>query len=199
MLQNLHSNRRALVARARWRIVLISLAACVACSSGEPVATVTAPSQTVVRDRTASFQTDELNYQLRAGPIGYEVEIGVVFTNLSPATGYFANCSGATALTLEKFEGGNWVTVWSPILPACLSPPVIVQPLTSARMNVAVFAGYPGCSCSPKFTTSDPTGLYHIVWSQLYGSYNSGTLVYSSTFPVQMRVSNDFYMTAQAR
>ncbi len=180
-------------------ILCLALAAC---SAAEPV-TATAnvtPQGVVDRDYLASFQTDSLTYQLRAGSNGYEVDIGVTFTNHSPATAYFENCGGATQLHLEQqFPDSGWVSVWSPILPACLTQPIVVQPQASASSIVTVFAGYPGCNCSPQFMAETPGGVYRLVWTAVYGSYNSSTLAYASALPFGMRASNAFNLVAQPR
>ncbi len=199
MLQYLHRERPRPVRNQICALLALGLAMMTACGDSARLPTGVTTANQVVRDPTAFFQADMLSYQLRAGPIGYEVEIGVSYTNLSPATAYLTNCNGLTALSLERFEGDGWVTAWTPVIPTCASPPIVVQPFETARMNVAVFGGYPDCVCSPKFTAADPTGVYRLVWSQVYNSYNSTTQAYTSLMPLQMRVSSPFYVAAQAR
>ena len=179
-------------------LLLATLGAC--SSSVEPVVVGGMPVMSAVeRDRVASFQTDSLSYQLRAGSVGYEVEIGVVFTNKSPATAYFQNCGGLTAVSLERLINDKWTPVWTPVIPSCLNQPIVVQPLDSHRITVDVFGGYPGCNCAPQFATNDLTGVYRLVWSQLFSSYKATTTTYSSALPFEMRVSNPFELHAQPR
>jgi hypothetical protein len=184
---------------ATWRtaILLLLTGACSAGDASAPQAP--APSTGLERDRLASFQTDTLSYSFRADSNGYEAEISVAFTNHSPATAYFQNCVGSTGTRVERLSNGQWTLAWSAITPACLSQPIIVQPQMTYRMTLAIHAGYPDCSCEPKVLTDSVSGVYRIVWNQLYGSYNGATLAYSSALPFEMRVSNPFVLTAQPR
>jgi hypothetical protein len=182
-----------------WRVAILLTLTCACSASDASAPQAPAPTTTIERDRLASFQTDSLSYQVRAGSNGYEAAIGVTFTNQSPATAYFQNCAGATGSNVERLTNGQWTLAWSAILPACVSQPIVVQPQATYRMTLTIYAAYPECNCDPKFRTDSVSGVYRIVWNQLYGSYNGGTLAYGSALPFEMRVSNPFVLTAQPR
>jgi hypothetical protein len=108
----------------------------------------------LVRDAEAAFQTDYLSYTLVTTPTGIEGKIAVVFTNRTSESVFFVNCNGITALTLEQQVGDQWVRAWEPVIPACLSAPITVEPDQEYRAVVHVFSGHPGTNMYPQFHVS---------------------------------------------
>ena len=77
-------------------------------------------------DASTPIQTNALAYDLDVDPVGYTATIDFVFTNPNPVAVYVINCGGNAPPSLEKFVAGVWITAWSPIVPACLSPPIVI-------------------------------------------------------------------------
>lgn len=150
------------------------------------------------RDASALFQTDSLGYTLAAGDRGYSGVIGVQFTNRTGQTVYFVNCNGATGVRLEKRIGDQWQSVWSPVLSACLSPPITVQPGATRDFRIAVFGGYPGSNTAPQFTVADIAGDYRAVWPDALRSYQD-RLPFGEPLALAHRVSNTFVLRVEPR
>lgn len=149
----------------------------------------------VVRDQDALFQTDSLQYAIADNGSLLTVDIGVTFTNSTGAPVYIVNCNGATGFVLERRNGSRWDTMYSPVLPACLSPPIVVEAGASRRDVVRVLAGYPGSNVRPQFSTRDLSGEYRVVWTAFLRSYDprngSGT-----PLPASSATSNRFVLVA---
>ena len=146
------------------------------------------------RDTAAFFQTDSLSYVLRAGVAGYSAVISAVFTNRTAATVFIVNCNGETQLRLEKFVDGAWLPVWFPVVPACLSPPIVVAKDGSYRTQISIFGGYPGTNAFPKFAVEDPSGVYRAVWADVLSSYQPSN-PFGDPLPLAARTSNRFGLT----
>jgi hypothetical protein len=179
--------RRHLVA------VALGLAACREPSTG-PEATATTAE--VTRDENAQFQTDSLAYTLSTNSIGYVGTIGVTFVNRTGATVYFVNCGGATGLSLEKRIDGQWVNVWSPVMLACLSPPITVTAGATYRTQIGVFGAYPNSNAYPRFTVTDVAGEYRAVWHSVLRTYQP-SLPFGEQLPLDARISNRFAIAVQ--
>jgi hypothetical protein len=180
--------------------VIVTAMAVQSCAGAEhPTEQQTLEAAPLVRDFNALFQTDSLSYRLRAGAIGYEVEIGLVFTNRSPATAYVANCIGGTNLQIEKLVAEKWVVYWETEMLACVSPPILVQPFQRWPITIRVFGGYADCNCGPRFASDDLAGVYRVVFRDVYSSFNAATGAYSSPLTFSMRISNPFTLVPQQR
>lgn len=188
---------RLSIARA---VALVSLAAAVACGQAPTDASDPGglPGAGLEREANALFQTDSLSYTLHPGQSGYRARIGVQFTNATGHDVYFANCNNATGLTLEKLEGGEWRTAWYPVLPLCLSVPIVVEPGSTYDMDVDVFGGYPDNDHYPKFLVDDVDGVYRIVWDAAYSYYEKDGAS-NEALPPGQRVSNRFTMAVEGR
>jgi hypothetical protein len=152
--------------RSVLRLALVSLVWAAACGT-DPATPDGADFLRAPSRDAAAFQTDALEYTLLRNDAGYHMQIGVEYTNTTGATSYFVNCNGATALVLEKWVADEWVAVWWPILPECLSPPIEVRPGGRWPTVVHVFAGFPGTDYYPQFDTQDLPGVYRLRWTQL--------------------------------
>jgi len=76
----------------------------------------------VERDLGPPIQTDRLLYDIVSDKSAWRTEIVWTFTNPIDETVYVVNCRGATPQKLEKWDSGEWVYAWSPIMNLCLSP-----------------------------------------------------------------------------
>lgn len=153
----------------------------------------------LTRDASARFQTDSLSYVLRAGSMGYEATLRIVYTNRTASLAAFANCNGATDFAFEKWIDGIWVWAWSPIVPACMSAPITVLPGATHTFPVFLFGGYADCRCAPRFGVEDVSGLYRVVWRSGMGAAQEGTGVAGDSSSVDARVSNRFFLTVPSR
>lgn len=150
-------------------------------------------------DADPLFQTDSLQYSLRAGSIGYEARLLVTYTNRTARATSFSNCRGGVNVELEKFVDGQWKWAWSPVMLMCYSQPIVVPPGGTYVLPIAVFGGYPDCRCGPQFNMPEVTGIYRAVWRGGFdvAPPNGGTG--SDSLPESARVSNQFLLVAMPR
>jgi hypothetical protein len=161
--------------------LLTSLAGC----GGDELPTTAPLSPVLTRDTEAPFQTDSLSYTLNAGTFGYGASLTITYTNTGTSATAFTNCSGATMYVFQKLVDGVWQSAWSPIVNSCLSPPIVVPPGGTHIFKVALFGGYEGCNCAPRFFVGDPNGTYRAVWQTGF-----------TALPEAARVSNRFTFVA---
>lgn len=143
----------------------------------------------VERETDALFQTDSLQYTMRAEGNSYQVAIGTTLTNPFDRAVAFVNCGGATGFHLQRLEGGTWRTVWTPIQPACLSDPLLVAAASTRRMSVFIYA-----TQSVPFQRLDVpeiAGVYRVVWTAMVTSYRP-LPPWGDSIPLAQRVSNSF-------
>lgn len=171
----------------RMLAVVVSVGAC---NANDPLVEI--------RDEARLFQTDSLSYTLRAGSVGYEGMIGVLFRNPRADTTYFVNCRGMTAVTLEKLVAGEWRQAYSPVMLQCLSPPIAVAPGTTASLPIPVFGGYPNSNNYPQFVDSDIRGIYRAVFSDAVTGYQD-RLPFGERLPHDQRISNRFSLRVPTR
>jgi hypothetical protein len=178
---------------AGFILVLATLALAAACHDGPTTAAdpTGVLGAALTRETAPFFQTDALTYTLQSGSHGYTGEIGVQFTNRTGETVYFVNCNGITGMSLEKLIGGRWEVAWSPVVPQCLSSPIVVPPGGTYDIRISVFAGYPDSNMWPKFSVTDVTGVYRAVWHYALRSYQDD-LPFGEQLALEQRVSNRF-------
>jgi hypothetical protein len=150
-------------------------------------------------DGSADFQTDSSSYTLAVNSVGYVTTIGYTYTNTTSQTANFVNCLGGTDTELQKLTNDQWTTVWSPVMLACLSPPIIVAPGQQYRGRINVFSGFPGANFFPVFSTPDISGTYRVLWTQLVSDYQSNGQSFGAPLSIDHRVSNQFTIVAPAR
>lgn len=112
------------------------------------------------RDAEAFVQTSELEYTLREteGGEGLEAEIPFRYDNRSAAPICMDHCNGAYGIGLVD-ESGE--TVWSAIVPLCLSPdPITIEPGETFRDTLHLFHGLEA-NRLPKIE-GGPEGVYRI-------------------------------------
>ena len=179
----------------RRHSLIIALAAVVAAAAcrDSPVA----PDAPLTRDVAALFQTDSLYYALRAGDF-VAGEIDVTFTNRTATTAYLINCNGATALQLERRVGNSWQFVWSPVLPACLSAPIVVPVGGTHRSRITIPSAPPATNGVRFDDPRTVPGEYRLVWTSLVSSHEDGP-PFSDLLPLAARVSNAFRLSVQTQ
>jgi hypothetical protein len=149
------------------------------------------------RDLTAPFQTDQLSYILVSTSEGLEVEIPYMFTNPTQSAVYIVNCNGFTRLALEKRTGDHWVKAWEPVVEACLSEPIVVQPEQAYQAVIHVFGAHPANDMHPKFSVDSVPGVYRLVWQDVLQTYDPDTYPFGEALPLEQRVSNHFRLDVQ--
>jgi hypothetical protein len=130
-------------------------------------------------------------------PDGFQGEIPYVFTNPTQSPVYIVNCNGFTRLTLEKRMGEQWVKAWEPIMEACLSEPIVVQPEQAYRAVIHVFAAHPAKDMHPKFFLDSVPGVYRLVWQDVLQTYDPDTYPFGDALPLEQRISNHFRLDVQ--
>jgi hypothetical protein len=176
--------------------VLLGFAAAFVAGCNDPASPDWPPA--ITRDTTALFQTDSVAYGLvhRAG--AYSMVVDATFTNRTAGPIYISNCGGATGIYLQKSTSAGWQIVRSPVLPACLSPPIIVGVGATRDFVVDLVGGEPGSNLYPQYSTTDLNGEYRLLWDGAFSSYdaNSGT---GAPVPESSRVSNHFVVRVVER
>jgi hypothetical protein len=152
----------------------------------------------VTRDTAALFQTDSLAYALVHRGGGYSMVVDAILTNRTTVPIYISNCGGATGIYLQKRTSTGWQIVRSPVLPACLSPAIVVAVGASRDFDVELVGGEPGSNLAPHYSTTDLNGEYRLLWDGAFSSYdgNSGT---GAPLPESSRVSNHFVVRVLER
>jgi hypothetical protein len=181
-------------ARAARTLVAILVVSSCGGSPAEPADGPIAP--VVTRDSAALFQTDSLGYTMRTDN-GVTGDIGVSLTNRTTGPLYIVNCSGSTALALEKRVDGRWLSAWSAVSQLCLSPPIIVPVGGTYRTRVYIHGAPPETGTRPQWLGGDVAGEYRLVWQQVLSSYDDRA-PFGEQLPLEARVSNRFTMRTQA-
>lgn len=153
------------------------------------------PTGNTLRSDTPAFRTDSAVVTLRTTTLGYDGRIEATFTNTTKAPVYFVNCGGATGVMLEQQTGTEWKVVWSPMLPMCLSQPIIVPSGDSHRFSIEVVAGNPGSNLHPQFSTDTIDGTYRLTWTEVLTSYHDDRFPFGDPLPAELRRSNQFRLT----
>lgn len=154
-------------------VAALSLAAC------EPVAP----------DVDGGIVTGRDSYVLQRTDSGIEGTIDHTFTNRTDETAYVVNCLGGHSLSLERWQGGEWVLAWSPVVLGCLSEPIVIEPGGAHSDTVNVFAGHRGSNLYPQFKVREIEGTYRLVWHDIVHDYDDG---HGTPLPLRDRVSNTF-------
>ena len=87
---------------------------------------------------------------------------------------------------------GEWTSVWSPAIFACISPAIVIRPGRSVARQLHVFGGHPDCDCGPRFEVEDPRGMYRIVLLAVLSSFDGDAHPFGELLPLELRVSNSF-------
>lgn len=84
--------------------------------------------------------------------------------------------------------------MWSPIISACLSGPIVINAGETYETTLSVWAGDPNSNVGPQFEDSNPAGIYRIVWNSAYSTYNPNEYPFGTQLSLEERVSNRFYI-----
>jgi hypothetical protein len=176
------------------RIFALLLVLLGACEASDPRVDSASPSA-FTRDVAPLFQTDSLSYVLRDNGSAYVGIIGVTLTNRTGGPVYIVNCNGIASVNLQKrFNSSEWQNVWSPVSPACLSPPITVRAGETHRISLGITGGHPGSSIFPQFSTDQIEGEYRILWRDVLSSYRDRA-PFGDTLPLESRISNRFMIS----
>ncbi|KPK79411.1 MAG: hypothetical protein AMS25_12695 [Gemmatimonas sp. SM23_52] len=146
----------------------------------------------VDRDTTAPIQTDRPFYWLRTDWVGFTTEIALSYENQAADTLYIVNCLRTLPAVLEKEVDGVWERFWAPILPRCLSPPIVMEPGGVLVDTLHVWGALPGHNVGPAFKSEDVKGVYRIVMHQVVFHYDENSAGFGDPVPLEYRVSNAF-------
>ncbi|HEY6829750.1 MAG TPA: hypothetical protein VI259_22985 [Gemmatimonadaceae bacterium] len=184
-----------MTANGRWAALGIVVALLAACHD-----TTVSPNETatIARDTTALFQTDSLAYTLIHRDGAYSTNVNVTLTNRSGAAIYISNCHGATGIYLQKQTPSGWQIVRSPVLPACLGPPIIIVVGDAQRFDINLVGGEPGSNLAPQYTTTDLDGEYRLLWDGAFASYDDKTGT-GAPMAEASRVSNRFLVRVKSQ
>lgn len=144
----------------------------------------------VAQDSAALFRTDAASYTFTRTSFGTEGRIGVTLTNSTGRTMYFSNCNGAFGYSLERLDGDRWVYVWSPILPLCLSAPLVVPNGATRLFDTRVYGAAPSTNAAPVFEQPLVNGRYRLVFGPTFSDGRTSTT--GDAVPEAQRVSNSF-------
>jgi hypothetical protein len=144
------------------------------------------------RDLEPPIQTEDLLYELKSDGFGLRVDIPYTFTNSTDAAVYLTNCNGAFGLHLEREVDEGWKVAWSPALPMCLSPPIVIERNETFLDTLRVRAGEFGSNSYPQFDIEDPHGIYRIVWTAALASFDANASPFGQQIPIEHRISNRF-------
>lgn len=140
--------------------------------------------------------TDEPSYVVRFDGLGWGAEIPYTFTNRTGASVYLVNCNGSFGLLLERWEDGQWKTAWSPVMPDCLSPPIVIADGQTFPSTVHMWGAVPGTNHYPQLDGGNPGGTYRIVWINALSSFQDH-LPFGEQIAREYRVSNAFELVVE--
>jgi hypothetical protein len=133
-----------------------------------------------------AVRTDSTSYHLLTTDAWHEVTIGVSYTNRTSVEVRIPTCVVPHPPLLEKLGPNGWFVAYSPVVLACLGPPVVIAPGEEYRLTYRVMAGrFP--NQAPRFQVDEIPGTYRLDW-QVLGT-RSGML------PESQRTSNTFEIT----
>lgn len=138
------------------------------------------------------MQTDSKEYTLEfVGDRWLHAEVSYTYENRTGGPAFLRNCNGSFALRLDRREGFDWEPAWSPVLPLCLSSPIVIEDGETISLTLDVVAGLPGTRTAPRWDREDPSGVYRLVWIDALSSYQHG---HGTQLPEEHRVSNAFVL-----
>lgn len=143
------------------------------------------------RDPSLPLQTEDLTYELRESARGLEMDIPFTYTNETGETVYVVNCNGNAPPSLQKRVDGEWVRAWAPVVPLCLSAPIVIAAGETYTDTLRVRAGHRNSNTFPQFEVGGP-GVYRLLWHRVVHDYDSDRQDFGDPLPVAERVSNSF-------
>lgn len=174
------------------RLLLVVVMA--ACSPSASPGDESARDEVVVtRDSQAPIQTDSLLYSLKPQDRGWATRIPFEYRNPTSDTIYVVNCNRIVGMDLEQHIGSEWQAIWHPVMPACLSPPIVIAPGAIYADTITIFGARPDTNTEPAFPDTTFTGRYRLVWQGLVRRYRMDSGAdFGDPVPLEDRISNEF-------
>lgn len=183
------------------RLALVACAIAAGCGEGFGGAGVPLPE----RDTVPMLQTSALSYELEEDRHGLRATIPFEFTNKGTRTIYFVHCAvrypgqeeraPTLSMALEMRTDTGWTRVWSSFTPACLSPPIVIDPGDRYRDTLTLHGALPGGRAMPGFESEDLEGLHRLVWGGLQYDFDVETMRRGERLPRELTASNAFRLT----
>lgn len=173
---------------------LLLIVAMAACSPSAPHDDDSAPGELVLtRESQAPIQTDSLIYTLNRQDPGWVTHIPFEYRNPTSDTIYVVNCNRTIGMNLEQRIGSEWQVIWNPVLPTCLSDPIVIAPGAVYADTLMIFGARPNTNTEPSFSDTTFTGTYRLVWHGLVRHYRTDRGAnFGDAVPVEHRISNEF-------
>lgn len=133
---------------------------------------------------------------LRSGPERIEGEIPFRFTNRTDRMFAVANCSGVYDVGLQRWDGNDWVVVYSNVVPDCLSPLIMIAGGDVFVDSFQIYAHLGSGTGDPPWSLEAIDGRYRLlIFPQWDAGSGDGRLV---DVPDEHRVSNEFRIRIEA-
>lgn len=161
-------------------LLLIAVAAAFGCESSTDPGEPDAPA----------IWTDRPEYVVDQTPTGWSARIPYTFVNRTGEPVYVANCNGAFNLRLDRWQGTHWTPAWGPVLPLCLSVPIVIGADEVVQDTVHFFAAPQGSNAYPQLKAPGVEGTYRLVWLAAVHDYDHPTG--GTDVPLSHRTSNPF-------
>ena len=154
-------------------------------------------SATAPEDRVPlGVETDGTSFRLEALAGWYMADIPYTFTNRTGGAVYIVNCHETFDISLERKEPGGWREVWRPVIPTCLSAPIVIQPDSVYARTLRLFGAAPGNNNAfPRLHRLDPPGTYRLVLIDAFSSYHPDRLPFGNPIALVHRTSNEFHLS----
>jgi len=133
------------------------------------------------------LQTEERAYVAEVTESSLEFALTFRYINLSGQVAYLHGCHPPAPPSIDKRIDGEWIRVYSPIVPECLSPPARVEPEASLWQDVTVIAGLPGQDIGPEWGTEEIVGTYRLRWG--VEERGQHLVVFSNSFTLSTRLA----------
>jgi hypothetical protein len=149
---------------------------------------------------TTPLRTDSSVYHVRTASHGYELTIGVSYTNPTRGNVYIPTCHTPHPPVLQKLENGSWVTAYVPVVLMCLGPPVIIGSGRTYEFTYRIWAGFHGTNNYPQFEVREIPGTYRLVWQMLRTwTPNGPNPGLGEPLPVELSTSDPFELRMAPR
>ena len=140
----------------------------------------------------APIQTDSVVYHVRTTASSYEMVMDLRYTNPTRGRVYISTCHTPHPPVLEKWEGGEWVTAYAPVVLLCLGPPVVIERGERYRYTYRIMAARRP-NAAPRWSVAEIPGTYRLEW-HLLGTWtpDGSEPGLGKLLPIEQRISNTF-------
>lgn len=140
----------------------------------------------------APILTDSAVYHVRTSRNTHELTIGLVYRNPTNSAVYIPTCRTVHPPVLQKWEGGQWVTAYAPVVLECLGEPVVIAAGDSYAYTYHVKA-WRSPNMHPRFEVGTIPGSYRLMWRILETWTPDGPEPgLGKALPLEARISNTF-------